>query len=98
MTTVMKLLYYSSRGSSCDTDIKFATRIKECMEELSVCFNKWLKADANENKSSQLNIHSEKIILVEIPLPQFSGKYEERNMFKIEFNDIFTNFEQVSEV
>lgn len=42
-------------------------------------------------------MHSCNLKLSEIPFPQFSGKYEDWKMFKIECNNIVTNDEGLSE-
>lgn len=72
--------------------------LDEFIGELEVSFNH-LSSDINIIRNSPFKImYSCRIILPEITFPQFSWKYEEYNMFEIEFNTIITNNEQLSEV
>lgn len=76
------------------------------IEELEVSFNQLLIDDAknvsntsgNASYSSENKTNTCKIKLPEIPLPLFNGKYEEWNMFKIEFDNIVTNNKELSDV
>lgn len=94
--------YYVTAPEDQDmTEIETALmELDERVEELEVSFNQLLSIDAkNISKSSEnCSKNSCKIKLPEIPLPQFSGKYEEWSMFKIEFNNIVTNNKELSEV
>lgn len=73
--------------------------IEARIDKLEVGFN---QLSLNENKSSDnSNCHnksSKSCKLPEIPLPQFTGKYEEWNMFKTEFSNIVANNKQLSDM
>ncbi|XP_035222514.1 uncharacterized protein LOC118195325 [Stegodyphus dumicola] len=67
------------------------------IDDLEVSFNQMLIDNvANINKVDIVK-SSCKIKLPEIPFPQFSGKYEEWSMFKIEFNNIVTSNTQLTD-
>ncbi|XP_035224270.1 uncharacterized protein LOC118196909 [Stegodyphus dumicola] len=58
------------------------------IDDLEVSFNQMLIDNVANINKVDIAKRSCKIKLPEIPRPQFSGKYEEWSMFKIEFNNI----------
>lgn len=71
------------------------------IDNLEVSLNQLLtpdsKTEKNEKKVDSVSANY-KIRLPEIPLPQFSGKYEEWSIFKTEFNNIVSNNDQLTDV
>ncbi|XP_035232070.1 uncharacterized protein LOC118203880 [Stegodyphus dumicola] len=67
------------------------------IDDLEVSFNQILIDNVANINKVDIAKSSCKIKLPEIPLPRFSGKYEEWSMFKMEFNNIVTSNTQLTD-
>ncbi|GBN32998.1 hypothetical protein AVEN_86510-1 [Araneus ventricosus] len=90
-----------------EADLTETDEVIEKMEEMEVCLKYLISKHNIDDKSSKLNIKENKtekllsVKLPDIPLPQFSGKYEEFGNFKSQFislvedNDGLTNTQKL---